>query len=73
MNAVRKQFKKFKVSHPNLYSVVIGASIILFWRGIWILADMFLFPNDMLLSATVCLLVGLFILYINDFNLKEIE
>ena len=73
MNAFRKQFKKFRVSHPNLYSVVIGASIILFWRGIWMLADMFLFPNDILLSATVSLLVGLSILYVNDFKLKEIE
>ena len=73
MNAIRKQFKKFRHSHSNLYSVIVGAAIILFWRGVWILADIFLFPNDMLLSASVSLLAGLFILYVNDFKLKEIE
>ncbi|MCK5590915.1 MAG: hypothetical protein KAI72_03065 [Candidatus Pacebacteria bacterium] len=73
MNAFRQQFKKFRVSHPNLYSVVIGVSIMLFWRGTWILADEFIFPNNLLLSAVVSLTVGLFILYVNDFKLKEIE
>lgn len=73
MNAIRKQFKKFRFSHPNLYSAVVGVAIILFWRGVWILADIFLFPNDMLLSAAISLIAGLFILYVNDFKLKEIE
>lgn len=66
-------FKKFKINHPNLYSIVIGASIIMFWRGLWGLMDLYVFPNNEVLSYSITALIGLALLFLNDFRLKEIE
>ncbi len=66
-------FKRVKKTHPNFYSIFIGISIIMFWRGLWGLMDLYLFPDNHLLSYLVSVFLGLFLLYINDFRLKEIE
>lgn len=66
-------FKNFKKNHPNLYSIVIGAAIIMFWRGLWGLMDLYLFPGNPALSFITSAAVGLLLLWVNDFRLKEIE
>ncbi|KAG7357270.1 fuseless domain containing protein [Nitzschia inconspicua] len=37
----------------------IGAGVVLFWRGLWTVMDMYLFPDDPLQSGWVSLLMGL--------------
>jgi len=69
----RKIFKRFKKGYPNLYSIIIGLAIIMFWRGLWGLMDLYLFPNNQFLSYFSAALIGLFLLYINDFRLRELE
>jgi hypothetical protein len=66
-------FKQLKQKHPNLNSVIIGTAIIMFWRGLWGLMDLYLFPNNEVMSYIVSVLLGLFLLFINDLRLKEIE
>lgn len=66
-------YKRLSSKYPNLNSVVIGASLIMFWRAIWGVLDLYVFPNDKLLSFIIPGLIGLLLLYLNDFNLKEIE
>jgi len=68
-----EMFKKLKKNHPNINAIIIGLAIIIFWRGVWGLMDLYLFPDNETLSYIISLLVGLFILFINDFRLKEIE
>ena len=81
MNAIRKHFKQFQNAFPNVYSVVVGAAVILFVRGVIGFADLFLFPimvyteaqfMQALLSYSTSITIGLFILYANDFKLNEI-
>lgn len=50
--------------------IVIG--IVLVWRGIWHIADRFLFPNYPLLSEILGLLIGLFLLYLPDCDLSRL-
>lgn len=66
-------FAKIKKTHPNYYSLIIGASLIMFWRGLWGLMDLYLFPSNFFLSHFTAVVLGLFLLWINDFRLKEIE
>ena len=73
MEMLRKKIKGLRRRFPNLYSVVMGASFILFVRGIIGFADIFLFPNMLPLSYGISIALGLFILYLNDFKLKELE
>ena len=44
MNVIREAERKFRAklsSHPIIYAFVGGVGVILFWRGIWHLADFF--------------------------------
>ncbi len=56
----------------------VGAAIILFWRGIWNLADHYLFPDSSNLSAFASLAIGLGILvlskkFVNQFLDEAVE
>ncbi|MFA6397349.1 MAG: hypothetical protein WDK96_00690 [Candidatus Paceibacterota bacterium] len=49
---------------PILYSLIGGACIVLFWRGIWMTADMFSFMNgpvSIIISVIILLATGLFV------------
>lgn len=45
------------------YTVLIAFAIVSFWRGVWGLMDVYLFPNNHILSLSISVLIGLVILY----------
>lgn len=53
------------LSHkPIIYALIGAAAIVLFWRGVWLTADMFDFmtgPVSIIVSVIVLLLTGLFV------------
>lgn len=49
-----------------------ATAVVLFWRGIWGLLDHFLFPENPLLSYLISALVGLLILWLDDYELHEL-
>jgi len=61
-------FFKKKSSHlkKSIYYLITGIGIVVFWRGIWGLADVYLYPEKPALSYIVSLLAGMLILYLND-------
>ena len=63
--------KKFEHNHHIFAALLVGSALVLMWRGIWNLADIYLFPNQDFLSAIISILIGFLILYMRDFNLKE--
>jgi|SRR3989344_650764 len=56
---------RFRLSHrPVIYTLIGGIAIVLFWRGVWMTADMVWFlngPVSMLISIVVLLIIGLFV------------
>ena len=67
------QVSKFKNRHTNIYFFIIGIALIMVWRGIWGVLDLYLFPDNALLSYLVSAGLGLGILYFNDFSLSELS
>ncbi len=63
--------KKFEHKHHIFAALLIGSALVLMWRGIWHLADIYLFPNQDVVSALLSILIGFIILYMRDFDLKE--
>ncbi|MBI2043187.1 hypothetical protein HYT25_02250 [Candidatus Pacearchaeota archaeon] len=53
-----------------LNTLLIAFAIVAFWRGIWGLMDLYLFPNYEILSYFVSILIGIVILYYTE-NLLE--
>ena len=50
--------------HPIIYSLIGGAGVVLFWRGVWLTADQFEFltgPVSILISVVILLMTGLFV------------
>lgn len=68
-------FKKLKTLNKKrklLFSILIGFSVVLFWRGAWGIMDVYLFPNNYELSSWVSLISGLGILYFTHYIIKEL-
>lgn len=48
-----------------LKATLLGVAAISTWRGLWLLSDLFIFPNDLVISGVVSVCIGLilFIIY----------
>ena len=49
--------------HPFIYAFIGGTAIVLFWRGVWMVADTIPFltaPVSILISVAILLVTGLF-------------
>ncbi len=67
-----KAFKKLEVNHQKLFALIIGVAVIMFWRGIWGLLDVYFLPNDVGLSLVLSAVIGLVILVACDVVIKEL-
>ena len=56
----------------NFTIFVLAVGIVLVWRGVWGLLDLYLFPGNEALSFTVSIIAGIVILYFNDGKLNEL-
>ena len=56
---VKKRISRYR---KLIVALVVGVAIVAFWRGAWQLMDLFIFPENYLLSNIVSLLVGLLVL-----------
>ncbi len=67
-----KQFKEMRAHHQILFSLLIGFAVISFWRGVWELWDLYVFPNNYHLSLWASLLTGVAILVVTRYTTKEL-
>ena len=54
------------------YAILIGFAVISFWRGIWGLMDLYLFPNNLALSFFASVFIGLIILFLTKHLFDEL-
>jgi hypothetical protein len=64
--------KKQKRSKKILMAVAIAFAVISFWRGVWGLMDIYIFPNNYDLSLWISLILGLIILVLSHHAIKEL-
>lgn len=74
----RHHYTMWEIFLKRVEAFFVGAAIILFWRGIWNLADHYLFPNSSDISAFASLIIGLGILilsrnFVNQFLDEAVE
>lgn len=55
-----------------VWTLMVVFAVVLVWRGIWNLADMYFFPGDPLFSNIASILVGALIIYLPDRSLKDL-
>jgi len=70
-------FKRYKKTrshfHRSIYYLITGLGIVVFWRGIWGLLDIYLLPNNPEWSYLISTVAGLFILFLNDYSFDDIS
>ncbi|PIN81207.1 hypothetical protein COV13_02050 [Candidatus Woesearchaeota archaeon CG10_big_fil_rev_8_21_14_0_10_32_9] len=64
--------KKLKPIKQALFVLLIGLSVVSFWRGAWGIMDTYLFPTNYELSSWVSIIIGLIILYVTHYWTKEL-
>lgn len=56
---------RFSLSkRPILYTLIGGIAVVLFWRGVWLTADLYPFltgPVSLVISIVILLVIGLFV------------
>lgn len=60
------------ITRQLLYALLIGTSLIMLWRGIWGLLDIYLLPHNKTASYTISVVVGLLILFATGKIVKEL-
>jgi len=63
---IKKEIQKI------VYALLIGIAIISFWRGVWGLLDLYLFPSNQVLSLFSSVILGLVILFFTHKIIKEL-
>ena len=64
---------KLENKRTTLNSLIIVVAIIMLWRGVWGLLDLYLFPGVPTLSYLVSIAISLLVLYLNDFHLDNLK
>ena len=59
-----KKINDLEKHHQLLASMIVGVGIVSLWRGMWGLLDLYLIPENPLVSYLLSSLVGVTILYI---------
>jgi hypothetical protein len=65
--------QEFKKKYPNLNAIVIVIAVVLVWRSVWSLVDLYLFPTNPLYSYLIGGIIGIIILLIDDMRLDELH
>ena len=66
-----RKFRRDYNSNRNIFVVCIA--IVMIWRGIWNLLDMYIFPHHPLISDLICIAIGITVLLIDDGKLWELQ
>lgn len=65
--------RKYLNRQKNLRIIIEFLGIIIVWRGIWGLLDLFIFPENPLLSYLTSIVLGFILLLIDDNNLDDLK
>ncbi|MCF7844945.1 MAG: hypothetical protein K9M03_03920 [Kiritimatiellales bacterium] len=68
----KKYIHNVENPHPVLHSILIGTAVVLFWRGMWGVLDLYLFPENEALSFVTSIALGILMLIIHD-GLRKID
>jgi hypothetical protein len=67
-----KAFKELKSHHKIIFALIIGFAVISFWRGVWELSEIYIFPGNLVISLWTSLIMGTLILVITGYIMKEL-
>lgn len=64
---------RLKALHPTANAIVVIFAIIMLWRGVWELLNLYFFPGSPTFSNLLSIALGALILHFDDFSLKDLK
>jgi len=71
MPRLRKKFD-LNLSPHFIPTLITAIGVVMVWRGVWFLLDLYLFPNQPTLSGLTSLVIGLAILYLPNGRINNL-
>ena len=69
-----RRIKKFrKDNDSNLNTIIVCISVIAVWKWVWDLMEIYVFPQNPLLSNIVCIILWVTVLLVDDGKLEELQ
>ena len=69
-----RKFRRFMRDRNSNASILIECvAIIMIWRWVWDLLEIYVFPNNPLASNLVCVIVWVLVLLLDDWKLFELQ
>ena len=65
-------FKRLKEHHKKIFILLIATATVLFWRGIWGIADELLFPSNYLLSSVASLVIAIVVFLAAHYSFRNL-
>jgi hypothetical protein len=65
-----KEISKMKTGPKIILAVLVSLAIVCLWRGLWGLLDIYLLPNDRILSLWISIIFGISILILSGYLKK---
>ncbi len=69
---MKRILKKINKPQKIFFAILIAFAVISFWRGVWGLMDLYLFPNDYELSLWISVMLGIGILILSGYSLRKL-
>ena len=58
---------------PKFFPILLKAiAVVMVWRGLWNLLDMYFLPGNPILSNVIFIVIGVFLLYLPDQSIEEL-
>ena len=67
-----KKLSDMKTKHQIFFAIIIAFAVISFWRGLWGLMDIYIFPANPPMRFSLLVLIGLIILASTHYAAKEL-
>jgi len=70
---VYKKLKRLRKKRSNMNILLTTAAVVMIWRWVWELLDLYLFPNNRLVSLIIWIIIWVFLLFVDNEELDELD
>lgn len=67
-----KKIKRLRKKRSNLNIFLTTTAVVMIWRWVWELLDLYLLPNHHVLSLVIWMIIWIFLLFVDDERLHEL-
>ncbi|MFZ2151124.1 MAG: hypothetical protein WAZ12_05290 [Candidatus Absconditicoccaceae bacterium] len=68
-----RNIKGLRKKRSNMNIFLTTAAVVMIWRGVWELLDIYLFPNNRVVSLMIGMIIGIFLLFVDNEKLDELD